>query len=708
MKKQLLLISTLIVTLASAQNNEELKREFEKQNKENSAKFDSYVAKKYGATARSVEVQKEIEEQRANLAGFSPNNKPYFYENADLRQVYNSNADALNTAGGVTGLAGSFKGEGIKFTIFDGGRVFAAHPAFDNGTGRITNKEAATNNYSAHSTGVAGFIGSKAINVSGGGLSGNIQGVAINSTIDSYRFANTTLPGNTATSTVFEKIVVAAPKISNHSYGTNQGWAVIKVGTANAWVWNGAFSTPNTSFDLQGTYFSNDQNYDNIVYNNPTYVIVKSAGNYFGYGPDYPNTSTFPKYYYDDNDNLVQFTSTETLPPTNCSQGFDCIGPGSLAKNIIVVGATNVISTNNFRYTAPSDVIHSDYSSAGPRDDGGIKPDISTTGTNVFSPSTTEDTVGAVNYSYGSGTSYSAPVVTGVIGLWMQIYKQLFNNADLNAAAAKTLMIHSAAEAGAIGPDPHFGWGYIDAKKGAELLVGKSNNSVVFNDETLNNGAINTKTVKASGGTTPLKVTISWIDPEYKLPAASIPWNDAYNNRNSRLVNDLDLRITDTVTGTVYMPWKLNATSPMVAVKGDNIVDNVEQVVIDNPTPGAVYRIEISHKGTLKNNASPSVTSPQNYSVIVTGFTEVLGTKEAGFAMDAVTVAPTVVKDFTNILKAPKKSTFNVYDLSGKKLQTGIINNDKEEVDLSAYTKGIYIIEIKTDKDVISKKVIKE
>ena len=141
------------------------------------------------------------------------------------------------------------------------------------------------------------------------------------------------------------------------------------------------------------------------------------------------------------------------------------------------------------------------------------------------------------------------------------------------------------------------------------------------------------------------------------------------------------------------------------ATKGDNTVDNVEQVVIDTPTPGAVYRIEISHKGTLKNNASPSVTSPQNYSVIVTGFTEVLGTKETGFAMDAVTVAPTVVKDFTNILKAPKKATFNVYDLSGKKLQTGIINNDKEAVDLSAYTKkGIYIIEIKQTKMLFLKK----
>ncbi|WP_431608837.1 T9SS type A sorting domain-containing protein [Chryseobacterium sp. 'Rf worker isolate 10'] len=42
------------------------------------------------------------------------------------------------------------------------------------------------------------------------------------------------------------------------------------------------------------------------------------------------------------------------------------------------------------------------------------------------------------------------------------------------------------------------------------------------------------------------------------------------------------------------------------------------------------------------------------------------------------------------------------------KLQSGTINNDKEQLDLSAYTKGIYIIEVKTDKDVISKKVIKE
>lgn len=706
MKKHLLLVGTLAITLLSAQNNEGLKREFEKQNRENTAKFDSYVSKHYGAS-KSPEALKEIEEQRSNLAGFLPNGKPYFYQKEDSRQVSNANADNLNTAGGIVGLSNAYNGEGIKYTIFDGGRIYAAHPAFDNGTGRITNKEAASNIYSAHSTGVASFIGGKSINVSGGGLSGNTKGVAINSIMDSYRFATTTLPGNTTTSTVFQKILAAQPAISNHSYGSNVGWDIKTVNGANAWVWNGVFDSPSEALDLQGTYFTNDQSYDQIVYNNPSYIIVKSAGNYFGYGPDYPGTSAFLKYYTDDNGTPVQFAATDTLPTTNCSNGADCIGPGSLAKNIIVVGATDVISTNNFKYTTAADVVHSDYSSAGPRDDGGIKPDISTTGTNVFSAATAEDTVGSISYSYGSGTSYSAPVVTGVIGLWTQINKELFTNQVLNAASAKTLMIHSASEAGNIGPDAWFGWGYINAKKGAELLVGKANNTVIFNNETLTSGTANIKRVKASSASEPLKVTISWIDPEYALPA-NLSWDDAYNNRASRLVNDLDLRIIDTVTGTIYQPWKLNALSPMSpATKGDNTVDNVEQVIVDAPVTGREYRIEIGNKGTLKNNAGAN--APQNYSIIVTGYSEqlVLGTGEVSKA-NGIAIAPTITKDIVNVLKAPVKSTFTIYDLSGKRVKNGVINSDKEAIDISSFTKGIYIIEVKTDKEVISKKVIKE
>ncbi|WP_336959624.1 S8 family peptidase [Chryseobacterium contaminans] len=717
MKKHLLLVSTLAISMLSAQNNEGLKREFERQNSENSTKFDSYVAKKYGSTAKSADIQNKIEEEKANLAGFF-RNKPYFYQADDQNQILNTNVDALTTAGSVPGLAGSFKGEGILYTIFDGGRIYASHLAFDNTAGRISNKEADTNPYSAHSTGVASIVGAKSSPLTatapdGTTRTGNAMGIALNSTMDSYRFATTTLPGNTATSTVFQKILLAQPKISNHSYGVNSGWTIATVSGQTALVWNGDYypatdTEPYATFDLQGTYFTNDQNYDKIVYTNPTNVIVKSAGNYFGMGPALPGGSTAPKYYTDANDNLALFTATDTLPATNCGNGGDCIGPGSLAKNIIVVAATEVITTNEYRYTTSTDVVKADYSSAGPRDDGGIKPDIAAPGSDIWMASTAENTTGSVAWQINSGTSMAAPQVTGIIGLWMQIYKSLFNNADMNAATAKTLMVHSASEAGTVGPDAWYGWGYINAKKGAELLVGKSNNTVIFNEETLNNGSTNTQIVNASGNE-PLKVTISWIDPEFKLPG-TISWESAYNNRNSRLVNDLDLRITDTSTNTVYMPWKLNATSPMTpATKGDNTVDNVEQVVIEAPVAGRSYKIEVLHKGTLVNNATPSATAPQNYSIIVTGHTAgSLGTKDGAKALSELAVAPSVTKDVTSILNAPKKSTFTIYDMSGKKLQSGTINSEKEAINLSSHPKGIYIIEVRTDKDVVTKKVIKE
>ncbi|MFY7815558.1 MAG: T9SS type A sorting domain-containing protein, partial [Chryseobacterium taeanense] len=313
-------------------------------------------------------------------------------------------------------------------------------------------------------------------------------------------------------------------------------------------------------------------------------------------------------------------------------------------------------------------------------------------------------TTGSSLWAGGSGTSFSAPVVTGIIGLWTQIYKQLFNNTLLNAASAKVITVHSAAEAGNIGPDPWFGWGFIDAKKGAELLVGKANNTVIFNDETLNSGVKNSKTITASGSE-PLKATISWIDPEYEPNYQLV--SDVYNNRTSKLINDLDLRIIDLTTNTIYYPWKLNANSPMTpATKADNTVDNVEQVVIDAPVAGRSYRIEITNKGTLVNESGSA--TPQNYSIMVTGqTTSSLATSDV-VKDSGIIVSPTLTKDFVKVLKAPKKSIFNVYDLSGKKLQSGTINSNEESIDLTSYTKGIYIIEVKTDRDIVSKKVIKE
>ncbi|SDI54783.1 Por secretion system C-terminal sorting domain-containing protein [Chryseobacterium taeanense] len=701
MKKNLVFIGTLLCILSYAQkSNEILRREFEQQKIQNEKKFDAYAERVYGKNPDSS-TKKKIDSLKSRLGGFHFN-VPYFLEEHDTRQLSNSNSDQLNTAGNITGLSGAFNGENIKYTIYDGGRIYEAHTAFNNATGRITNKEASTQDYSDHSTGVGSFIGGKSVNLSNGGVSvGNAKGVAINSTIDSYMFATTTLPGDASTSSVFDKILTAAPNISNHSYGINAGWdeKYDSSGNLSSYVYNGSKSG-NTFYDFQGTYDTNDYNYDALVYNNPSFIIVKSAGNSFGMGPNGAST-TIPKYYRTSSGQSA-FGTSDTPPANNCAQGYDCIGPGSLAKNIIVVGATDIITTNNYRYTAASDVVHSDYSSAGPRDDGGIKPDISAVGTDVLYAATS--TTGSSLWAGGSGTSFSAPVVTGIIGLWTQIYKQLFNNATLNAASAKVLTVHSAAEAGNIGPDPWFGWGFIDAKKGAELLVGKANNTVIFNDETLNSGVKNSKTITASGSE-PLKATISWIDPEYEPNYQLV--SDVYNNRTSKLINDLDLRIIDLTTNTVYYPWKLNANSPMTpATKADNTVDNVEQVVIDAPVAGRSYRIEITNKGTLVDESGS--IAPQNYSIMVTGqTTSSLATSDV-VKDSGIIVSPTLTKDFVKVLKAPKKSIFNVYDLSGKKLQSGTINSNEESIDLTSYTKGIYIIEVKTDRDIVSKKVIKE
>lgn len=693
MKKQVLIINILAASLIGAQSNENLNRKFEKQKTENNQKFDLYIAKQY-ENQKTQETLNEIQGKRNRLAGFTPDGKPFFIEAEDFRQIKNTNADYLQN-GTIAGLTGTFNGENIKYTVFDGGRAYQDHILFNNLSNRITNKEAATLDYSSHATAVSSFIGSKDYTYSGY----NFKGVAPNSTFDNYAFATTTLPGNTATSDKFQKILLAQPKISNHSYGVNAGWGARTYNGADVWLWS-MYYNAGIHYDLQGTYYNDDQGYDQIVYENPSYVIVKSSGNYFDQGPA---GNTLNKYYYNAAGALTQFSATDVLPPNNCALGYDCIGPGSLAKNIIVVGATDIITTNDNRYTNSTDVIHSYYSSAGPRDDGGIKPDISTTGTNVASAASTA--AGSNSISVGSGTSYAAPVVTGIIGLWMQIYKTLFYNADFNAASAKTLMVHSASEAGNIGPDPWFGWGYIDAKKGAELLVGKSNNTIIYNDETLNNATVNTKNLKASGNE-PLKVTISWIDPAYSI-SSGISWVNAHNNRSSRLVNDLDLRVIDTTDNTIYYPWKLNANSPMTpATKADNTVDNVEQVIVDAPVTGRTYRIEVTNKGTLVNSSGGN--APQNYSILVTGYSEELLTTQEISNENTITIAPTVTKDIVNILKAPTKSTFTVYDLSGKKLQNGTIKNSHETIGLTDYPKGIYIIKIKIDKNIIIKKVIKE
>ncbi|MEJ8607243.1 S8 family peptidase [Riemerella anatipestifer] len=710
MKKIIFVIYVGFSGVIAAQNqNTSLEKKLEQDKNDLFSKFDFYKSKllsnktldKNFSTVAVKKLESKLFSKRKKIDFFFAG-KPYFFNAKDLDQIQNSNADFIQD-GRVSGLAKSYNGENIKVSVFDGGKVYEKHDDFGGTTStRITNKEQISSDYSAHATAVTSMMGGIGHTIGDGTISGNTKGIMPKATFDSYNFMTSTLDGESADKTVYQKILLSKAYLSNHSYGINPGWSYEEAGEmGEGFYWGGAYDTATKlSYDLNGAYLSNDQKYDDIVYENPSMILVKSAGNSFGDGP---SGTSLNSYYEDDNGNYVQFTQADTLPSNNCSEGYDCIGPGSLAKNIIVVSATEKITSNNKRYSQSTNVVKADYSSAGPRDDGAVKPDIAGVGSDIFSASSSS--TGSNEWAYGSGTSYSAPQVTGIIGLWIQIYKDLFNGFSLDAASAKTLLVHSADEAGNVGPDAWFGWGFANAQKGAELLVKKSNGEVIFENKKLQNGDKDIVTLSTDGKQS-LKATISWVDPSYKkIPET---YGEAHNNRTSKLVNDLDLRIINEKTGEVYYPWKLNINSPIAAAtKGDNMVDNVEQVLIDAPISGT-YRVEVSHKGKLLNNLGAEAQT-QDYSIIVSGYTELESASQPVDKLSGEVRLQDAVVTSNIIFVNPQLITSPVYmyDMSGRLLQT-INSNFSQSVDVSGLTPGVYILNMMTKNGKVTKKFIKK
>ena len=702
MRKSILLAIIGLGNLISAQQtpNDQLNKKLEDEKNEIQAQYDLYIYNNASLQSNSTnsttkelnKFQKDLISKRNKVGGFF-RGQPYFLSSFDTDQIKNTNVDAINS-GTITGLNGSFNGDGIHISVFDGGRVYENHAFFMRaGKSRVTNKEKSNIPYDDHATGVTSIIG-------GAGYSipnfGNPRGMAIRATFDSYFFENTTLEGESTKKNVLQKLLASSAYLSNHSYGYVIGWKC-----ENECIWNGEYNPiTKESYDLNGTYYTTDQALDNIIYNNPHMIVIKAAGNSFGDGSD----NTKEKYY---DNGSTKFSANDKIPESNCSQGYDCIAHGSVAKNIITVGATEKITTNNQRYAQASDIVKASYSSAGPRDDGAIKPDVASVGSDVIFASTSN--TGSSAIGQGSGTSFSAPQITGIIALWLEIYKSLFNNQTLNAASVKNLLIHSAQEAGSFpGPDAWFGWGFADAKKGAELLVDKSNEKIIFEDKILANKSID-KIFLESNGSEPIKVSISWIDPSFKN--IKINSTDNYNNRSSKLVNDLDLRIVNISTNEIFYPWKLNINNPLAAAtQGDNLVDNVEQVLINNPTAG-IYRIEVSHKGNLMNNEGNKANS-QNYSIIATGYNRIVSENETIKQDNSKSlVYPTLLTDTEKIVNldfSQNIDNVSVYDISGRLLKSEHPNSTSHSINFQAYNKGVYVIYIKlNNNETVVKKIMK-
>jgi hypothetical protein len=352
-----------------------------------------------------------------------------------------------------------------------------------------------------------------------------------------------------------------------NSYDWNNDVAEVAEAAANGLMFSNhsyGRSPSNVETYQWGKYNEEAQRFDAIMFNAPYYQFVCAAGNSRG-----------------------DFNSSKN--------GYDVLSGHSLSKNAITVAAVNEV----LNYSGSSSVQMSNFSSWGPSDDGRIKPDISAKGVSLFSAVDSSTS----SYRSLSGTSMASPSVVGTLMLYQQYYKQLYNS-YMKASTLKGLMIHTADEAGVSdGPDYGFGWGLINAEKAALLMQKKDLQSLLL-ENSLNNTDTYTIAVN-SLGTEPLVATLCWTDPKGSLP------DDVTDSATPSLINDLDVRITQNLTS--YYPWKLNPINPSApATKGDNLVDTVEKVEINNPTGS--YVISVSKKGTLLNNS-------QNYSLIVSGIT---------------------------------------------------------------------------------------
>ncbi len=387
--------------------------------------------------------------------------------------------------------------------------------------------------------------------------------------------------------------------VSNHSYGVDASFI------------------PDWYF---GYYDDSAQSIDQLAYNAPYYLIVVAAGN-------------------DRNDGL-----------NSQDNGYDLLASRALAKNNLTVAAVQQVSD----YSSPSSVVMSSFSSWGPTDDGRIKPDISGDGVNVYSSWATGDQA----YASISGTSMASPNVAGSLLLLQQLNRNLTGE-FLKSATIKALAIHTALEAGnANGPDYEYGWGLLNMKDAASILL-EEGESTIHEENTLQDQGTYTKTVQANENE-PLKVTIVWTDPEGN-PIDF--WDLTEDDDTPMLINDLDVRVEDE-NGTVYYPWKLNPANPSsAATVGDNMVDNVEKIEIENPQ--GEYTISVTHKGMLQNLS-------QDFSIVVSGVEEANFT----FAPDNFykTVCSEDIGEFSlNFFSQEDYSASTTFSVSG--LPTGISNS---------------------------------
>ncbi|MDO5654868.1 MAG: S8/S53 family peptidase [Flavobacteriaceae bacterium] len=610
---------------------------------------------------RAAEKGMDAAELKKYLVGKIGNQLVYI-DNLDQSQQAATNVDLLyNNA--LPGVA--VTGLGMTVYQWDGGRVDAGSNEM---TGRVTNMEDTTSPLSDHATGVAGIMIAS-------GIAPSAQGMAPDADVIAYDYNNN-----------FNEMSLESANnqnymISNHSYGYQAGWRYgeYDAGLGEGWYWFGFPSLGENESALHGVYTQADGYLDQISRAAPFHLIIKAAGNDRNQGPNFPTEHAV----LDDNN---EWTIAEGIRPKNCAQtGYDCIPYGAMAKNILTVGSVNPLAGNG-RYTGPQSVVASGFSAFGPTDDGRIKPEIVAQGAMVTIPMNNN------TYYTSSGTSLSTPSISGIALLLQQLYHQINGN-YLNSASLKALLLNTTNEVGLYpGPDYRFGFGLADAFKAASLVVDEQNNDAVIMSGIKMANPINIGLEPI--GNQPIRATLVWMDPVPSIQNMELTLND----RTPMLVNDLDMRITDNISFTEHMPWVLDVENPAdAAIRADNVLDNVEQILIDNPAQGS-HTLTITHKNSLRGLG-------QHYALVISG-ARLANTSTNDVVSKNLNIYPNPTKDILHINGLTGKSQIQIINMDGRIIQNESMESNN--INVSHLETGSYILLISTDGVTTAKKFIKK
>ncbi len=294
--------------------------------------------------------------------------------------------------------------------------------------------------------------------------------------------------------------------------------------------------------------------------------------------------------------------------------GTDGLTRPKVAKNIIAVGNSENFRTEIGGANANNIDDIPVTSSRGPSVDGRVKPDITAPGNFVTgSRAGNGDGVhGSIdeNHSFSSGTSHSAPQISGAAALFTQFWKNTNSGVNPSPSLIKAAIINTAQEmngvnAAAAIPNGAEGWGRINLKY---MLSGDAFMKYVNQTANFSNAG---ESIKITGivndSNKPFRVSLVWTDP----PGVG----------NPALVNNLDLVVT--IGSTVY---RGNVFSNGSSATGGNLdtVNNVENVFLPAGIPaGTRVTITISAAAINGNGILGNAdATDQHFSLVAYNFFE--------------------------------------------------------------------------------------